>query len=68
MKHEYSVRKSAPFVDESPIRTALPVGTLPPATLPPIDRPGHAGGTIHDPTCKVDLRKTLDLYVLNCNH
>lgn len=50
------------LVDESPIRTAFPVGTLPPQSLPPINRPGHAGGTTHDPTCQTDLRNALDIY------
>jgi hypothetical protein len=53
------------LVDESPIRTAFPVDTLPPQSLPPINRPGHAGGSVHDPTCNTDMRRTLDLFVLN---
>lgn len=51
------------MTDESPIRTAFPVGTIPPNTLPPITRPGHAGGTIHDPTCNIDLRNVLDVFI-----
>lgn len=47
--------------DESPIRTSFPVSTLP--TPPPITRPGHAGGTIHDPTCSIDLRNILDIFI-----
>ena len=49
--------------DESPIRTAYPVNTLPVPPLPPVNRPGHAGGTIHDPTCSVDLRNVLDVFI-----
>lgn len=51
------------MTDESPIRTAFPVGTIPPNTLPPITRPGHAGGSIHDPTCNTDLRNVLDVFI-----
>lgn len=49
--------------DESPIRTSFPVGTLPPNSRPPIDRPGHAGGTVHDPLCQTDLRNALDIFI-----
>lgn len=51
------------ITDESPIRTALPVSTLPPHTNPPIDRPGHASGTVHDPLCQIDLRNVLDVFI-----
>ena len=51
------------LTDESPVRTAFPVGTIPPFTLPPIERPGHAGGTVHDPLCQTDLRKALDIFI-----
>ncbi len=52
-------------IDESPIRTAYPVSTVPPS-LPqrPTTKPtGHAGGTVHDPVCQTDLRRTLDTYI-----
>lgn len=58
--------KTAYTVDESPLRTALPVGTLQPPELPPINRPAHAGGTLHDPGCNIDLRNSLDLFVIKC--
>lgn len=50
-------------VDESPIRTAFPTSTVPPTSLPPINRPGHAGGTTHDPLCQTDLRNVLDIFI-----
>ena len=51
-------------VDESPLRTAYPVSTLPPIPqIPPHQRPsGHASGSSHDPVCKTDMRKTLDIF------
>lgn len=64
MPMPYSKTVASFTVDESPIRTAFPVGTLPPTTRPPIDRPGHAGGTVHDPVCQTDLRNSLDIVSL----
>lgn len=60
-KVPYSVTHDRFLEDDSPIRTALPVSTIPPTRQPPTvpQRPpnqGSASGSSHDATCKVDLR------------
>lgn len=56
-------------IDESPIRTAYPVSTVPPSVpqrptrQPPSKPTGHASGTMHDPLCQTDLRRTIDTYI-----
>jgi len=58
-------------INESPVRSAYPVNTLPPITpptrpvsVPPVvTTPGHASGSSHDPLCQTDMRKMLDVYI-----
>lgn len=59
-KVPYSVTHDRFLENDSPIRTAFPVNTLPPSapTVPPVTRPSHGGSTglpppppPHESTC-----------------